>query len=146
MKKTNVEVDAARQMYVKNGVNHSFDYVWRKHCALVEWCGRMKHGVNTPIRDTMYGTEYGWHQYKEAEYDVKAYCQIFKTTCDAMLHPDIRWSEGLYIWLRWINSNKSTQGIVTESGLHIRYHEIIKPGNKVGSRITPWNVQVWGVV
>lgn len=134
-----VEVLLDKELYATKHKRYSFKYVWYKSQLLEQWLLSRGELPRRRVFTSHYGTAAGFEVYIELVAQVETHCGQWNVDCLAMLCPDLIPFEGREIFIGWLRG-KTSKGRIERAGRRIKYHMIIKDGNKVGAKIDPWNI------
>lgn len=132
-------IENKKWFYISERDCASFDYVWFKSQLLEQWLIGRNETPRRRVFASHYGTVAGYDVYLELIAQVQKHCGQWNVDCTAMLCPALCDYEGIHIRIDWPNG-KYSLGRVERRGRVIKYHELVKDGNKYGSKIHPWNL------
>lgn len=129
-----------REIYATKHKTLSFNYVWNKAGLLEAWLLARGELPRQRLFSNHYGTAAGYEVYKTLVAQVEGHCGQWGVECTAMLHPALMAVEGHYVRIDWPNGKHSTGRVIRE-GRAIKFHRIVKDGNRYGAKIDPWHFE-----
>lgn len=133
-----VAINLETEQYIEKHKTLTFKYVWNKSLLLEQWLLARNETPRRRVFQSYYGTAAGYEAFKELVAQVETHCGQWNVDCTAMLCPALLYVEGALCRISWPNGKKS-EGFIERRGRVIKYHSIIKDGNRAGGKIDPWH-------
>lgn len=143
-RKIEVAVNLDKQRYeiwmgnAKVSKNRSIEYVTYKLEIMKKWL--QEHGLPLPdLINSPRGAIEQYLAYIDATESIEAYCHIFEIECHILLCEKLIRHEGMIVGLTRRNG-KMIIGRIFRQGIYIKYHKLIKDGDRSGTFCKPYDI------